>query len=62
MKEELARNTKHWNMPFLLARLLEENKETSIPGDKSLELLKADATRQAGKARELSQRDWDEFL
>jgi hypothetical protein len=64
VKEEFARKTKHWNMPFpsLLARLLEKTKGRIFRADRSLDDLKADSARRAGKSGELSQEDWNEFF
>jgi hypothetical protein len=64
VKEEFARKTKHWNMPFpsLLARLLEKTKGRVFRADRSLDALKADHAKRAGKAGELSQEDWNEFF
>ncbi|MCA1361062.1 hypothetical protein I6F14_08825 [Bradyrhizobium sp. IC3069] len=63
VKEEFARNTKHWNMPFLCPRPSSRKTNGRVfRADKSLELLKADAAKRAGKPGELSQRDWGKFL
>jgi hypothetical protein len=64
VKEEFARKTKNWNMPFpsLLARLLEKTKGRVFRADKSLNDLRAEAKKRAGKPGELSQSDWDDFL
>jgi hypothetical protein len=64
VKEEFARKTKHWNMPFpsLLARLLERTKGRVLRADKSLAELKADSAMRAGKPGELSENDWKDFF
>jgi hypothetical protein len=64
VKEEFARKTKHWNMPFpsLLARLLEKTKGRVFRADKSLADLKAESAARAGKPGELTQADWNEFF
>jgi hypothetical protein len=64
VKEEFARKTKHWNMPFpsLLARLLEKTKGRVLRADRSLSELKADSEARAGKPGELSHDDWNEFF
>ncbi|WP_164633929.1 MBL fold metallo-hydrolase [Rhodopseudomonas sp. BR0G17] len=63
VKEEFARKTKHWNMPFpsLLARLLEKTKGRVLRADKSLADLKADSSKRVGKPGELSEEDWNDF-
>lgn len=64
VKEEFARKTKCWNMPFpsLLGRLLEKTKGRVLRADRSLDNLKADSARRAGKPGELTQDDWNEFF
>jgi hypothetical protein len=64
VKEEFARKTKHWNMPFpsLLARLLEKTKGRVFRADRSLADLKADSSNRAGKPGELSPDDWKDFF
>ncbi|MGY8685375.1 MBL fold metallo-hydrolase [Bradyrhizobium sp. UFLA05-153] len=64
VREEFARKTKHWNMPFpsLLARLLERTKGRVLRADKSLDDLKADRDRRQDKPGELSREDWESFF
>lgn len=64
VKEEFARKTKHWNMPFpsLLARLLERTKGRVLRADETLEDLHAERDRRAGAPGELSRDDWQSFL
>jgi hypothetical protein len=64
VKEEFARKTKHWNMPFpsLLARLLEKTRGRVLRADRSLADLKEVSAQKAGKPGELSQNDWDDFF
>lgn len=64
VREEFARKTKHWNMPFpsLLARLLERTKGRILRADKSLGDLQADRDRRADTPGELSREDWETFF
>jgi hypothetical protein len=64
VKEEFARKTKHWNMPFpsLLARLLERTKGRVLRADKSLEDLHSDRDHRADTPGELSRDDWQSFF
>lgn len=64
VREEFARKTKHWNMPFpsLLARLLEKTKGKVLRADKSLADLHEDRLRRENKPGELSRDDWDAFF
>lgn len=64
VREEFARKTKHWNMPFpsLLARLLERTKGRVLRADKSLDDLDADRIHRQDKPGELSRDDWETFF
>ncbi|WP_439402859.1 MBL fold metallo-hydrolase [Bradyrhizobium sp. DASA03068] len=64
VREEFARKTKHWNMPFpsLLARLLERTKGRVLRADKSLDDLHADRDHRQDKPGELSRDDWEAFF
>ncbi|MFK4381250.1 hypothetical protein [Bradyrhizobium sp. USDA 223] len=64
VREEFARKTKHWNMPFpsLLARLLERTKGRVLRADKSVDDLRADRDRRQDKPGELSRDDWENFF
>lgn len=64
VREEFARKTKHWNMPFpsLLARLLERTKGRVLRADKSLNDLDADRNNRQDKPGELSRDDWETFF
>ncbi|MGY3396006.1 beta-lactamase superfamily II metal-dependent hydrolase [Bradyrhizobium sp. USDA 3311] len=64
VREEFARKTKHWNMPFpsLLARLLERTKGRVLRADKSLDDLHADRDHRQDKPGELSRDDWESFF
>lgn len=64
VREEFARKTKHWNMPFpsLLARLLERTKGRVLRADKSLDDLDADRHHRQDKPGELSRDDWETFF
>lgn len=64
VKEEFARKTKGWNMPFpaLLSRLMEKTKGRVLRADKNrADLIQERASRADGPG-ELSGKEWDEFL
>lgn len=64
VKEDFARKTKHWNMPFpsLLARLLERTKGRVLRADRSLTDLQDDRQLREDKPGELGRSDWKAFF
>lgn len=64
VKEEFARKTKGWNMPFpaLLSRLMEKTKGRVLRADRSRADLVDESQRRANNAGEMSSKEWGSFL